>query len=256
MPPLRVCSFNVRHAALDDDDRWERYRREAVAGVVRVYRPDVVALQEAGPDQLAGIAELTPGYEWAGAGERTGEYNPVGHRPERVALEEQDVFWLAETPDEPVAGWDAAFPRVTTVARLRDRTTDARFALFDTHLDNRGERAARESARLLRARVAAEGRPAVLAGDLNCTPEGEAYRLLTAPDAPRRLHDARAVAAHGHHGPDATFTGYGPIGAGRRLDYLFVTDEFDVCQHAVGADVDREGRPPSDHQPVLADLEL
>lgn len=256
MPPLRVCSFNVRHAALDDDDRWETYRREAVAGVVRVYRPDVVALQEAGPDQLADVAELTPEYEWVGAGERTGEYNPLGYRPERVALEEQDVFWLAETPDEPVAGWDAAFPRVTTVGRFRDREAGAAFTVFDTHLDNQGERAAAESARLLGARIAAEDRPAILAGDLNCTPDGEAYHLLTAPDAPRRLRDARTVATHGHHGPDVTFTGYGSIESGRRLDYLFVTDEFDVRQHAVGADVDGAGRAPSDHLPVLADLAL
>lgn len=254
MPPLRVCSFNVRHAALDDDDRWERYRRAAVAGVVRVYCPDVVALQEAGPDQLDDIAELTPAYEWVGAGERTGEYNPIGYRPERVDLEDQDVFWLAETPDEPVAGWDAAFPRVATVGRFRDRDTDARFTLFDTHFDNQGERAARESARLLRSRAASEGSPVVLAGDFNCTRDTDAYRLLTAPDAPRRLHDAQAVATH-HHGPDVTFTGYGPIESGRRLDYVFVTDEFEVCQHAIGADVDGEGRRPSDHQPVLADLE-
>jgi len=249
---LRVGSFNVRHAALDDDERWERYRRDAVAGAIRVYRPDVVGVQEAGPEQLASIAEPTPGYEWVGAGERAGEYNPIGYRPDRIALETQDVFWLAETPDEPTAGWDAAFPRVTTVARFRDRQTDDRFALFNTHFDHQGETAGCESAQLLRARVADESVPAVLVGDLNCTPDGDPYRLLTETDGP--LRDARRVSARGHHGPDVTFTGYGPLDDGRRLDYVLVTESIEVVQHAVGADVDGEGRFPSDHLPLVADL--
>jgi endonuclease/exonuclease/phosphatase family metal-dependent hydrolase len=251
---LRVLSFNVRHAALDDDERWERYRRDAVAGVVRTYRPDVAGIQEAGPDQLASIAERTPGYEWVGAGERTGEYNPVGYRPDRVTLEEQDVFWLAETPNEPTAGWDAAFPRVPTVARLHDRASDDRLTIFNTHFDHQGVTAGRESADLLRERVASEARPAVLVGDLNCTPDGDPYRVLAATDGP--LRDARRVSAHGHHGPDVTFTGYGPLADGRRLDYAFVTEGVAVDHHAVGADVDREGRFPSDHLPLFVDLEL
>ncbi|MFB6170975.1 MAG: endonuclease/exonuclease/phosphatase family protein [Haloarculaceae archaeon] len=251
---FRVLSYNVRHAALDaDEDAWERRRRDGVAGTIRVRRPDVVAVQEAGPDQLASLADRLPGYAFAGAGDRTGEYNPVGYLTDRWTLADCEVRWLAEAPDEAVAGWDAAFPRVATVARLR-RTDGTAFTLFDVHFDHRGERAGVESARLVREWAADAAGPVVVAGDLNSTPAGEPYQILTGPDS--RLRDARAVARHGHHGPSVSFTGYEPPPTGRRLDYLFVTDEFDVIQHAACPDLDRAGRFPSDHLPLLADLRL
>lgn len=252
---FRVLSYNVRHAALDEDEHegaWERHRRDGVAGTLRVRRPDVVAVQEAGPEQLASIVGRLPGYEFEGAGDRTGEYNPVGYRADRWTLADCEVRWLAEDPGEVVAGWDAAFPRVATVARLR-RADGTAFTLFDVHFDHRGERAGVESARLLREWVADAQGPVVVAGDLNSTPADEPYRILTGDS---RLRDAREASHHGHHGPDASFTGYEPPPTGRRLDYLFVTDEFDVRQHAACPDLDREGRFPSDHLPLLADLRL
>lgn len=250
---FRVLSYNVRHAALDDDeDAWERRRRDGVAGTLRVRRPDVLAVQEAGPEQLASIAERVPGYAFEGAGERTGEYNPVGYRTDRWTLVDCEVRWLAADPGEVVAGWDAAFPRVATVARLR-RDDGTAFTLFDIHFDHQGDEAGTESARLVREWIADTDGPVVVAGDLNSTPAGEPYRLLTTGS---RLRDAREAARHGHHGPDASFTGYEPPPTGRRLDYLFVTGEFEVVQHAACPDLDREGRFPSDHLPLLADLRL
>jgi endonuclease/exonuclease/phosphatase family metal-dependent hydrolase len=53
-----------------------------------------------------------------------------------------------------------------------------------------------------------------------------------------------------------TFTGYGPLADGRRLDYVFVSAGIEVHQHGAGADVDGEGRFPSDHLPLFADIEV
>lgn len=251
---LRVLTYNVRHAALDaDEDAWERRRRDGVTGTLRVRRPDVVAVQEAGPEQLASIDGQVPGYAFEGAGERTGEFNPVGYRTRCWTLENCEVRWLAEDPGEVVAGWDAAFPRVATVARFR-RDGGTAFTLFNVHFDHQGEQAGVESARLVREWAADTEGPVVVAGDLNSTPAGEPYRLLTDADSP--LRDAREVARYGHHGPDVSFTGYEPPPTGRRLDYLFVTAEFDVLQHATCPDLDSEGCFASDHLALLADLRL
>lgn len=253
--PFRAMTYNVRHAALDGEDAWEAHRLDGVAGTIRDRQPDVVALQEAGPTQLASIEETLNGYAWAGAGERTGEYNPIGYRADRFHLSELEVRWLSETPAQATAGWDAAFPRVATLAHLADDTGGS-FTIMSVHFDNRGEMAGVESARLLRKWVAGTDRPIVVGGDLNCPPEGPAYSTLTAPDARRQLRDARDVAEHGHRGPDCTFTGYQPPPEGPRLDYLFVTAEMRVSQHAVCPDLDPAGRFPSDHLPVIADLQL
>ena len=250
---FRVLSYNVRHAALDaDEGAWERRRRDGVAGTIRVRRPDVLALQEAGPEQLASITERVPGYAFTGAGERTGEYNPVGYQTVDWTLTDCEVRWLATDPNDVVAGWDAIHPRVATVARFLHENGPG-FTMFNVHFDHQGERAGTESARLVREWVADTAGPVVVAGDLNSPPAAEPYRILTDGS---RLTDAREVACHGHHGPDVTFTGYEPPPTGRRLDYLFVTDEFEVIQHAVCPDLDCEGLFPADHLPVLADLRL
>lgn len=250
---FRVLSYNVRHAALDaDEGAWERRRRDGVAGTLRIRRPDVLALQEAGPEQLGSISERVPGYAFAGAGERTGEYNPVGYRTANWTLSDCEVRWLAADPDAVVAGWDAVHPRVATVARFLHED-GLGFTLFNVHFDHQGEQAATESAQLICEWVADTAGPVVVAGDLNCTPATEPYRILTDGS---RLADAREVARHGHHGPNVTFTGYHPPPTGRRLDYLFVTDEFEVVQHATCPDLDREGLFPADHLPLLVDLSM
>jgi endonuclease/exonuclease/phosphatase family metal-dependent hydrolase len=41
----------------------------------------------------------------------------------------------------------------------------------------------------------------------------------------------------------------------RRIDYIFVNDKVDVLKHAIISDF-RDGRYPSDHLPVIAEIRL
>jgi len=259
---LRVMSFNIRFDnPADGDDAWPK-RREKAASMIRFHGADLVGLQEALPGQIEDLAEALPQLGWFGVGrsaERNGEHCAVLYRRERVELVEQGTFWLSETPE--VAGsrsWDAALPRIVTWGRLRDRSSGRTLHLFNTHFDHVGVQARRESARLLRRRVAAiagaEG-PVVVTGDLNAAPDSEPYRVLTSPgpDGDPGLVDALTASACPHHGPTSSWNGFQAIVPGRRIDFVLVRGGVGVRQHGILSDT-FDGRFPSDHLPVLAEI--
>ncbi|MFB6130711.1 MAG: endonuclease/exonuclease/phosphatase family protein [Salinigranum sp.] len=258
---LRVMSFNVRYDTAEDGDRSWEHRREMVASILRFHRPDVVGLQEPLAHQLADIRERVPRYEWVGQSRRereaVGEFAPIGYRRDRFDCRGWGDFWLSETPDVPGSvGWDADCPRLVTWAELADARTDRRLLAVDAHFDHRGETARLKSARLLRERLAElAGVPAVVTGDLNLTEHDDPYAVLIGGDAPGpRLRDARYAATYPNHGPTTTFNQFEGV-PDVKIDYVFVTDGVTVHQHGVIAD-HWDGRVPSDHRPVLAEVSL
>jgi endonuclease/exonuclease/phosphatase family metal-dependent hydrolase len=124
--------------------------------------------------------------------------------------------------------------------------------VFNIHLDHEGELARAESGKLLAARVnalPAEAR-VILLGDFNCNPDGAPLRVLADQTS---LRNARDVSLTPHYGPSGTFTGFaGPQYTGPLIDHIFVRG-FIVQQHGVLPD-HHDGRLPSDHFPVLAEL--
>jgi endonuclease/exonuclease/phosphatase family metal-dependent hydrolase len=153
----------------------------------------------------------------------------------------------------PSTGWDAAFPRVVTWVKLRDLETGKTFFHFNTHFDHRGERARDESARLLldRIRLPARSLPTVITGDFNFTESSDGYKLLTTKTS--GLHDARYVSESPHHGPTSTFNEFKALIPDRKIDFIFVKGNIRVLQHGVLSDT-WDGRFPSDHMPVLAEI--
>ncbi|WP_380681196.1 endonuclease/exonuclease/phosphatase family protein [Salinigranum sp. GCM10025319] len=286
----RVMTFNVRYdTAADGENAWE-HRRSMVASTVRFHAPDVVGLQEPLAHQYAYLREGLPDYAWEGAGridgDAEGEHCPLGWRTERVSVEDAGTVWLSETPDTPGSSYaTAGKPRLVTWSRLRVDGRD--LIVCNTHFDHESERARVRSARQLRELVAGlreraardEGRaagvapPVAVLGDFNCTSDSEPYRVLTgandASDVPAHasdtgdadgaiggppLTDAMSVSEHPHHGPTATFERFSGA-PDRKIDHVFVVGDVSVRQHAVVAD-HWDGRPPSDHCPVVAELVL
>lgn len=252
---LNVMSFNIRYNNPSDGVNAWPHRKDRVASTVRFHEVDAVGMQEVLVGQLHDLEPRLPGYAWIGVGrddgEQAGEFSPIFYRTDRLEVLDHGTFWLSETPDVPGStGWDAALPRIVTWARFRDRRTDGTFVHFNTHFDHRGVQARRESARLLVQRVAsiAGGRPVVVTGDFNVTPDTDAYATLT-----RSLQDA-ARRVEAPHGPPGTYSGFRVREApGRRIDYIFAKNGVEVRRFGTLTDQWR-GRYPSDHLPVLAEV--
>lgn len=253
---LRVMTFNIRYNTPSDSaDAWP-HRKDMAASMIRLHGADVVGLQEALKGQIEDLQDRLPDFAWFGVGradgKEAGEFSPIFYREDRLDLLDHDTFWLSTTPSEPGSkSWDAAIERIATWGIFRDRATGEEVFVLNTHFDHVGEEARLESARLIVDRLAALAgdRPVVVMGDFNATPGSAPYEAMTAG----MLRDAMHASEHPHHGPTSTWTGFREIVPDRRIDYVFVNDGFRVVQHAILSD-QWDGRFPSDHLPVLAEL--
>ena len=259
---IRVMSFNIRYDEPRDGVNAWANRKKKVADVIRFHKADLVGLQEALLSQLRDLETSLPDMAWCGVGrtdgKEAGEYSAIMYSKSRFQVVECKTFWLSETPDKAGSmGWDAAYPRVVTWAKLKDRVSKKTFFHFNTHFDHRGEKARTESAKLILTKIdeIARNSAFVLTGDLNVTEDSDGYRTLKVGTSTTRTVDAKYASSHGHFGGDSTFNEFKELHPGRKIDYIFVREGMRVTEH--GALSDRwNGLWASDHLPVLAEIEL
>jgi len=257
-----AMTYNIRlDLASDGDDAWP-HRRKALTVLVAYYAPDLVGMQEVLLHQKQEIEADLPLYRFVGVarddGKQAGEYSMLGYRTDRFALLASGTFWLSQTPDRPGKGWDAAYPRIASWARLKDRTASQTLLVVNTHFDHIGQVARVESAKLIRHWIGDHRQPGdavVLTGDFNSPTGSPPYAAIVA-DTPGliALHDTQDISRTPHFGPSGTFTAFkieqvepSPI------DHIFVSDGVTVLRHATLTQQEG-GKLPSDHYPVLADL--
>lgn len=258
VPELNVMSFNMRYDNPEDGENNWQYRRERVARVIAANDVDLFGAQELLVGQLNDLKGLLPGYAEVGVGREdgaeAGEFNPVFYRTDRFELLDWGTFWLSETPEVAGSkGWDGACERLATWTVLRDR--DGRELFFiNTHLDHMGEVARREGVSLLLGRIdsLSGGRPMVLTGDFNATPDSEVIAHVLADSRMRHTRDVADV----REGASWSFADYGSIPEADRqlIDYVFVNDGLDVPMYRVLPDT-LDGGYLSDHAPVLVKLQ-
>jgi endonuclease/exonuclease/phosphatase family metal-dependent hydrolase len=260
--PFRVLSFNIRYAAADDGPNAWELRRDLAVATIRCHDADILGLQEVLASQAADLRAALPEYGFIGVGRddgaAQGEFVPVFYRQKRFELVDYGHFWLSEHPDQPGSvGWDAALPRIATWVRLRFKDAPlTEITVVNVHFDHSGQRARRESARMIRRLVESlGGQPLVVLGDFNCPPGSEPYWILTEERThPTALFDAWA--ALGQPEADAgtyhAFTGMPREG---RIDWILASRRCAVDEVAIDRS-QRDGRYPSDHFPVVATLRL
>jgi len=255
---LRVMTFNVRvDTAADGPNDWA-HRREIAPATIRFHQADLVGVQEAYQEMAEDMQARLPGYRWVGVGtadgKRAGAINALFWRESRLELAGWETVWLSDTPQVPGLGWDAAFPRTVTCAMLRDRRSATELHVFNLHLDHEGEQARLHSAYLLARQVnqlPPQARVIVM-GDFNCDAASAPMKVIPQQTT---LRNARDVSLTAHYGPTGTYTGFaGPQYTGPLLDHIFVRN-LGVQQHGILPD-HFDGRLPSDHFPVLAEITI
>lgn len=255
--PFNLATYNLRlNLASDGPNAWPQ-RRDAVRALIRYHQWDLFGTQEALPEQIEDLDALSE-YAHVGVGRddgvRAGEFSAIYYRRDRFRALRSGTFWLSETPETPSKGWDArCCKRIVTWVELRDRreAKAASFFVFNTHFDHEGQVARRESAKLLldRAQSLAAGRPLLVIGDFNATPESEPLQILHAA-----LQDARSTSETEPYGPVGTFNDFkidAPLQ--ERIDHLLHSPHWRVLSYAALTD-SVAGRFPSDHLPVLVRL--
>ena len=262
---FRVMTYNIRYAGNEETDgvnAWSK-RKKLVASMISLHHADIVGLQEALLLQLNDLTELLPGYSWVGVGrddgKSKGEFSAILFRNDRFEVIRHSTFWLSDTPDIPSMGWDAAFPRIVTWAEIKDKETAQAFFFSNTHYDHIGETARINSSKLLKKRIGeiCYDSPVIVTGDFNTKATSEAYQVLIDQTYSKfTLYDAQLKSETEHHGSNVTYNGFGTsIEPGNKIDFIFVSKDLLVFQHGVIDEV-IDGRYPSDHMPVVAEVKI
>ena len=259
-------SYNIRYPNPGDGDNYWDLRRPLVASVIRFHEADLIGVQEAHRRQLDEITADIPGFGWFGVCRVDGsdhpqpdnEFSAIIYRLDRFERLDGNTFWLSETPEMVSQGWDAAFPRIVTWAKFKDKQTGKIFFYFNTHFDHMGVTARHESAKLIliKIREIAGQDPVILTGDFNCSDTDTPYQVITTnPDY--TLSDAMVDSKTKHHGPATTFAGNFRISGliDHRIDFIFINKHIEVLRHAILTD-NWNGVLASDHLPVLAEIRI
>lgn len=217
---IRVLSYNVLSL---------RRGVRLVAGVVRATDPDVVCIQEA-PRFLGGRRRCRELADACGLAVVTGGRSAAAN----LLLARRDLPVVACR--DVKLPWHPPRHRRGVAAATFD-VEGVEVVVASTHLSLDAAERLDQAARVLD--LLADGPPAVLAGDINETPEGASWRLLAS-----RLVDAYAAAPLGDGLTSHAERPY------QRIDGVFVSPRLAVVECGVP---DVPGlAAASDHLPVLA----
>ncbi|MDG1511419.1 MAG: endonuclease/exonuclease/phosphatase family protein [Mariniblastus sp.] len=261
---LRVMSFNIRNGRANDGDNSWKHRKEFAADIIRDAKLDVVGLQEAFRFQLDDLRKQLPEFEEAGEGRdggEKGEYSAILFRGDRFTKLESGTFWLSDTPEVKSRHWGNRYLRVCTWVRLKVNKTSQCFYVYNTHFDHQSQNARMKSSQLIAKRISTREHqdPFLVTGDFNADEsnpvilylKGKSTQLPASPiqvvDSFRKLHPNEKMVGTGG--------GFEGRSDGKKIDYVFVQPNVNVIQASI-IRTNREGKFPSDHSPVMAELRL
>jgi len=257
-----VMTLNLRvHTPIDGENAWPN-RVQSVAEVFRTHAPLIVGTQEGLASMLTDLQTHLPEYTWLGQGrdeQADSEHCAIFYRKDAMTVMESGQFWLSETPNRPSSSWNSACPRICTwaVLAMKDEPRSP-IAVYNTHLDHISEDAREQGAKqiwtFLEQQRAISPLPAVVFGDMNAETHSRVIRFFRGQDeidgTMANLFDLSETLPAGI-GP--TYHGFGresPLS----IDYILVTPGVETSQVRVDRSL-YDGRHPSDHYPVLAELE-
>ena len=258
---VSIMTYNIRYNNVNDgENRWDQ-RKETLLGQIIFFAPDVFGIQEGLEDQVKYLDENLPEYNYEGVARADvkeggkGEYSAIFYNFKMFKKLKGGTFWLSKTPEKPSRGWDASLNRICTYVLLKDKKTNKKFWVFNTHFDHKGVTARMESAKLIIKKIAEFNRdntPVFLTGDLNLLPDSEPIQFISG-----KMNDSRKVSKLAPYGPTATFNSFKVCEApSKRIDYIFTSpDNIIIKKYGVLAEV-QDLKYPSDHFPVLVVAEI
>lgn len=255
---LKVMSFNIRlQIESDKENAWTERKQEAL-DLLSYYHPDFFGVQEALPEQMKDIKDGLINYDYVGVGrddgKEKGEFSAIFYDKDRLQVLKSGTFWLSETPEKPSKGWDAAYNRVCTYAVFKDKKSKKEFLALNLHFDHVGNVARVKSADLILKKIKEmnpKNLPVILSGDFNLTDTSEPIKIIS-----QNLKDSFYHSETKHYGPVGTFTAFKINEIPKdRIDYIFVKG-LQVKSHRHINDRRENLLYPSDHFPVLVDLQF
>ena len=263
---MTIATYNIRNDANSDDAKngngWQQ-RLPEVCKLIRNNNFDIFGTQEGLYHQLRDIKEQLSGFDYIGVGRddgrQAGEYSAIFYKTDRFTLLDSGNFWLSANPSVPNLGWDAVCIRICSWGKFKERGSDKVFYLFNLHTDHVGVEARKKGAELVLAKIKeiAGINPTILTGDFNVDQRNESYILLNTSGLLSDSYDLSSF----RDAKNGTFNNFDVSRqTDRRIDHIFLTKDFKVNSYSILTNTywDKDGvaRIPSDHYPVVAEVEL
>lgn len=259
---LRVASYNIRVDAgmdLESGNPW-KIRKKPLAELIINNGFDIVGTQEGNFRQMDELIELLPGYGYVGypyAGPQGKSHTAsIVYKNELFEVTDKDVFWFSETPDIESIGWDADDTRICTWACMKHKESGREFYFLTSHFFWKNKIARENSGKVMVRKlreIVKDDLPVISTGDFNSE-----LHTVQIQDILEVLKDSKNITETPPEGPEVTNLGGGnfegePV---NRIDYIMVNDKVRVLTYKVLKDSYNNGRYPSDHLPVMCDVEL
>jgi endonuclease/exonuclease/phosphatase family metal-dependent hydrolase len=253
-----VGTFNLRYDNPKDSGNLWVNRAPVVASLIRFHQFDVFGTQEGLQNQLEDISRALPEYSRYGIGRddgnEKGEHSAIFYRKDQFNLLKKGDFWLSETPEKPGPGWDAHLNRICSWVQLKDKKSGRTFYFFNVHYDHQGIKAREESSKLILTKIKeiAGKDPVVFTGDFNGDHQSQWYQTIAGSGT---MKDSYQVAEQ-RYANNGSFNGFGStVGRNEIIDHIFISPSIKVSRYGILTDT-YHGKYPSDHFPILADIQL
>jgi len=257
---LKVMTINLRYDnPTDGSNRWS-LREQVVAALIIKFSPDVFGTQEGWEYQIEALQKLLPAYRYYVVAPEWDKKRmfPCVWVKEGIKVRTHHTFWLSPTPSVPFSkAWGSAFPRSATYVIAEK--TNSPFVFISTHLDNISAEARIHQAAVLCQQIRKINSayyPVILVGDFNSPPQSEVYKLLTSDSGSTGIKGNFIDVWQWLNKPEeSTFHGFTGQAMRERIDWILVSSNVRIKQ----ASIIKQpilGRYPSDHFPVIAELEI
>ena len=254
-----LATINIRYPTKKDGVNYWGNRKKQMINFVNKENLDIICFQEVSLSQLKYLEESLTDYSFAGNKIRKvkGEgYKPILYKKKDFTYLDEGSFWLSEIPDSVGSkGWDAKHPRRATWVKLKCKKSGKTFCVVNTHLDNVGKVARQKGMELIKHRLksTSDEIPVVLCGDMNSSSSSTTYR--SALNDVFMMNDAYQVAKV-RKGVNYSFHRFGKLPIDKRgmIDFIFITDQFEVKEIDIPKEEKRDGSYLTDHCPVVAHL--
>ena len=264
---IKIASFNLRHdsffGARSRSRCWES-RRELITRMIRDSGAAIVGVQEMMPSMKADILARLREYRIFGSGRTKkllSEHSAILVRSEKAKARFSDTFWLSKHPEKCGSrAYFSAFPRICTVCEVYVEEWGRTVRVFNTHFDHICAPARTLSVRIILDYMhrlnKKEKLPTILMGDMNAHPGSKPIRILSENRHPYPdVHLTNIFASPRAAEAKNTYHGFKGKWKGSPIDYIFVSEEFEVDQAYVDTSSEN-GQYPSDHYPLMAVLRL
>jgi len=247
---INIMTYNIRlDTETDGINMWDN-RKEGIVSLIKEEDVDILGIQEALPDQIDYLSNQLKDYNYIGEGRNggnSGEYSAIYFKSEKISLEEEETFWLSETPGVPSIGWDAAINRIVTLGVFYIKNSKKELIVYNTHFDHIGKIAREKSAIMILNHITKnnyQDKSLIVMGDLNANTDEPPIKVLS-----EKLEDSfKIIPLKDSIG---TFNGF-DINSKLpdRIDYIF-TKNIKIIDYR---HIDKKlpnGLWPSDHLPIL-----